>query len=101
MTQPALILLVRFRSRLPFEEMRAIMDERAPEFRRLEGLQQKYYMRDAATGECAGLYLWQSKQAFDEYRDSELRKSIAAAYQAEGEPRIEVFDVMMTLSEDG
>jgi len=31
------------------------------------------------------------------YRESELRASIAAAYQATAEPRIEVFNVLKTL----
>ena len=97
MTNPALVLLVRFRSRLPFEEVTRVMNDRAPEFRALAGLQQKYYLQDAHTGECAGLYLWDSKEAFDEYRNSELRATIAEAYQAEGEPRIEVYRVLMPL----
>jgi heme-degrading monooxygenase HmoA len=70
---------------------------RAPDFRALAGLQQKYYLQDAAAGEYAGLYLWQSPDDFAAYRDSELRASIAEAYQVEGEPRIEVYRVMKTL----
>lgn len=97
MKTPALMLLVRFKSRLPFEEAMRIAEERAPEFRALGGLQQKYYMQDAATGEMAGLYLWESPEALEEYRKSALRASIAEAYQAESEPRIEVYRVMMPL----
>ncbi|MHC4939996.1 MAG: YdhR family protein [Planctomycetota bacterium] len=97
MKSPALILLVRFKSALSMEEITRVMHERAPDFRALPGLQQKYYMRDAATGEVAGLYLWESKEAFDDYRNSELRATIAKAYRAEGEPRIEVYDVLMPL----
>jgi hypothetical protein len=77
-----------------------IVEERAPDFRALEGLQQKYYLHDPATGEVGGLYLWESLEALSEYRDSELRESIAAAYQAEGEPRVQVFQVVKTLRED-
>jgi heme-degrading monooxygenase HmoA len=97
MNDPALVLLVRFRSRLGFDEVMRIVEERAPEFRALEGLQQKYYLQDAATGEIAGLYLWESAEAFDAYRASELRASIATAYQAEGEPRVEVYRVVRSL----
>lgn len=100
MNEPALVLLVRFKSALSFEEVTRVMEERAPEFRALRGLQQKYYLQDAATGECAGLYLWESPDAFAVYRDSELRASIAEAYQAEGEPRIEVYKVIMPLRDD-
>lgn len=100
MSEPKLALLVRVKSRLQFDEIMKIVNERAPEFRALAGLQQKYYLQDSATGEMGGLYLWESQEALDAYRESELRASIAKAYQAEGEPRIEVFRVVKTLRQD-
>jgi heme-degrading monooxygenase HmoA len=77
-----------------------IMHERMPEFRALEGLQQKYYLEDPATGEYAGLYLWRSKEDLAEFSQSELRATIAKAYGVEGEPRVEVYAVMTPLRED-
>jgi len=100
MENPKLVLLVRFRSSLPMEDVTRIMEERAPEFRALTGLQQKYYLHDPQTGDVAGLYLWESSEAFADYRDSKLRATIAQAYQAEGEPRIEVYQVVSTLREE-
>lgn len=97
MNEPALVLLVRFKSRLTFEEVMKVVEDRAPEFRALAGLQQKYYLHDEATGEVAGLYLWDSPEALTAYRESELRASIAQAYQAEGEPRVGVYRVVKTL----
>jgi len=97
MAQPALILLVRFRSALPFDEVMKVIDERAPEFRALDGLQQKYYLQDAESGEYAGLYLWSAPEALAEYRESELRATIAAAYQTQGEPRVEVYKMIKPL----
>jgi len=100
MNEVALTLHVRFKSKLTFDEVMKIAEERAPEFRALDGLQQKYYLQDPATGDIAGLYLWESAEAFDAYRQSELRATIAEAYQAEGEPRVEVYKVLKTLRED-
>ena len=97
MSQPVLVLLVKFKTPLTLEEVMDVAQSRIEEFRALPGLLQKYYLHELASGEIAGLYLWDSREAFDEYRDSELRKTIAAAYQAEGEPRIEVFDIIETL----
>ena len=97
MNQPSSILLVKFKSRLSFEEVVKVVDSRSDEFRALKGLQQKYYLQDAATQEYAGLYLWESREDFLAYRDSELRATIAKAYQTEGEPRIEVFNVIKAL----
>ncbi len=100
MNEPVLVLLVRFTSPLKLDEVMKVVEERAPEFRALAGLQQKYYLQDAATGEYAGLYLWDSPEALGAYRESELRASIARAYQAEGEPRVDVYRVFKTLREE-
>ena len=97
MSEPDLVLLVRFKSRLTFDEVATIVEERAPEFKALTGLQQKYYLQDVATGECGGLYLWDSADSLAAYRESELQATIAEAYQTEGEPRIEVYRVFKTL----
>jgi heme-degrading monooxygenase HmoA len=99
MTHPTLVLMVRFRSALSHKEALRIMNERAPEFRALPGLQQKYYLHDAETGEYAGLYLWESREALTEYQESELRATIAEAYKAEGEPRVELYQVLKPLRE--
>jgi heme-degrading monooxygenase HmoA len=100
MNHPEVVLLVRFKTSLSLEEIAKVAEERAPEFKALEGLQQKYYLQDVASGEYAGLYLWKSPEALAEYRDSELRASIAAAYQVQGEPQVEVYKVVKTLRDD-
>jgi len=100
MSTPALALLVRFRSPLSLDEVTRVVEERAPEFRALAGLQQKYYLQDSTTGEYGGLYLWETPEALAAYRDSELRASIAQAYQVEGEPRIEVFNMLKVLRDE-
>lgn len=97
MTHPKKVLLVKFKSPLSLEEVEAVAESRIDEFRALGGLKQKYYLHEAATGEVAGLYLWKSEKPLSEFRDSELRASIAKAYQVEGEPRVEVFDVFNVL----
>ena len=99
MSQASLILLVKFKSPLSLEEVTKVIDSRIDEFRSLKGLQQKYYLQEPATQEYAGLYIWESKEDFLTFRDSELRATIARAYQTEGEPRIEVFNVLKPLRE--
>lgn len=99
MKNPSFVLLVRFKSPLSLEEVEEVIDSRIDEFRALNGLQQKYYLLEPGTQQYAGLYIWESKDDFDAYRDSELRATIAKAYKTEGEPRIEVFDVIKPLRE--
>lgn len=97
MSKPALVLLVKFKSPLSLDEVLEVVTSRIGEFRALSGLQQKYYLQDAATGEYGGLYLWESPEALSEYRASELRSTIGKAYQTVGEPRVEVFNVFELL----
>ena len=99
MNKPSLILLVKFKSSLSPEEVEKVVDSRIDEFRALRGLQQKYYLLEPKTQEYAGLYIWESKDDFEAFRDSELRATIADAYQTMGEPRIEVFKVIKPLRE--
>jgi len=99
MSTPSHALLVRFKSALPFAEVERLCNERAPEFRALSGLQQKYYLHDPVSDEVAGFYLWESAEALQAYSESELKASIAAAYQALTPPRIEVYEVLMPLRE--
>lgn len=97
MAIPALILTVRMRSKLPFERVMEIAEERAPEFEALPGLIQKYYFEDVETGEVGGCYLWESQEALAAYRESDLRASIAAAYEADGEPQVQVGRIVKQL----
>jgi heme-degrading monooxygenase HmoA len=97
MSQPSLIVLVRLRSSLPRDEVVRVMRERMPEFAAIEGLQQKYYLEDPATREYAGLYLWRSPEDLAQFSESALRATIAQAYGVEGEPRIEVYEVLTPL----
>ncbi|MFQ6028146.1 MAG: YdhR family protein [Dehalococcoidia bacterium] len=93
------IQFVKFKSGLSEDQARQVMEERAPQFRALPGLLQKYYVCDTQTGEYAGIYVWDSEESMNEFRQSELAKSIPMAYQAQGQPRIELLDVLMPLRE--
>ncbi len=77
-----IIQIVKFRSALSEAEIRQVMEERAPQFRALAGLLQKYYMRDNQTGEVGAVYIWDSEESLREYRQSDLARTIASAYKA-------------------
>lgn len=97
MSHPKLVLQVKFKSALPIDELMEIARARMDDFRALKGLKQKYYLQDPVSGEICGLYLWESAEDLDAYRQSELRATIAAAYQAESEPQVQVFRVLEPL----
>ena len=91
--------IVKLKSPLTLEALLATAEERAPEFRAIPGLLQKYYLNREGEGEYAGVYIWDSVESMAEFRDSELAKSIAAAYQVSEPPRIEVSPILFPLRE--
>lgn len=96
-SHPTYAVLVRLKPKLDRDDIVRIMKERAPEFRALEGLEQKYYLEGPEPGEYAGFYLWRALDDLVQYRESELAATIAAAYQGVGAPSVEVFKVAMPL----
>lgn len=100
MTRPTVVLLVRFKSSLSLDEVMSVIYERIDRFRELGGLTQKYYLHDTDSGEFAGLYLWDGPESLDSFLQSELKATIAEAYQVEGAPRVEVYNVVETLRQD-
>jgi hypothetical protein len=90
------VLFVRVTSGLPPEELERRLAERRPRFREVPGLLQKVYGRDEATGAICGIYFFESGQALSEFKQSELARTIAGAYEAV-EVRREVYDVLYTL----
>jgi heme-degrading monooxygenase HmoA len=97
-TQPTIMLIVRgLKSKLTEEELDRRYKERMPRFRAFPGLVQKYYTVDETTGEWAGVYLWDSEESLAAYLESDLRKSIPAAYELVGPPQIERFAVIDVL----
>jgi heme-degrading monooxygenase HmoA len=92
----AAILFVRIKSGLDAQEFERRLLERRPRFREVSGLVQKVYGRDEATGDVCGIYFFESNAALAAFRESELAKTIAAAYEAI-DVRREVYDVLYSL----
>lgn len=92
--------IVRFRSGLSEDEVLERYRSRAPTYRQLDGLVQKYYLR-YATGEHGAVYLWRSEADLRAFRESELGKSIASTYQVEGTAQSLVGEVVLSLRDEG
>jgi Putative mono-oxygenase ydhR len=90
------VLYVRIRSNLDTGEFDRRLLERRPRFREVSGLLQKVYGRDRATGDVCGIYFFESEEALDTFRETELARTIPAAYEAI-DVRREVYDVLYTL----
>jgi heme-degrading monooxygenase HmoA len=92
----AKILYVRVASDLSAEELERRADERRPRFREVPGLLQKMYGRDPETGEYCGIYFFESAEALQGFAQSELARSIPAAYEATSVRR-EVYEALEPL----
>jgi heme-degrading monooxygenase HmoA len=95
----AKILFVRVKSDLEPSELERRLLERRPRFKEVPGLIQKIYGRDDATGEVCGIYFFESQQALEAFRQTELAKTIPTAYEAT-DIRREVYEVLYPLYPD-
>lgn len=92
-----IIQIIKLKSNLPEEELLKTANDRAPQFRALEGLKQKYYVKQGGPGGYAGIYIWESKEAMMAYKESDLAASIPQAYQIASPPEIEIMEGMFQL----
>ncbi len=92
------IHFVQIKTRLAQEEVRQIMEERAPRFREVAGLVQKYYGYEPSSGAFCGCYIFDSEESRQAFRQSEPARTIPVAYQAE-EVRVEAYEVLFPLYE--
>jgi hypothetical protein len=92
------VLFVHIESQLDPAELERRMLERRPRFLEIPGLLQKIYGRDD-DGRYCGIYFFESQEALDAFRDTELAKTIPSAYEAL-EVRKEVYDVLYPLRPD-
>lgn len=95
----AVIQFVKFSSPLSEDEVLAVMERRAPEFRDVPGLIQKFYGREVDTGDVCGIYIFDSQESLHSFRQTELARTIPTAYRIES-PRIEAFELLFPLRPD-
>lgn len=91
-----IVQIVRFTSAMDDEQVAAMYEHRAGRYREVPGLVQKYYLA-FPSGEHGAVYVWDSQQAMAAFRQSELARTIPEAYQVQGEPQVEVCEVVMAL----
>lgn len=92
----SVVLFVRIKSDLEFDELERRLLERRPGFLEVPGLVQKIYGHDPATGDACGIYFFESREALAAFRETDLAKTIPDAYEAL-DVRREVFEVLYAL----
>jgi len=94
-----ILQIIKLKSNLPEEELLKKAKEREPQFQVIEGLLQKYYVKTGQPGEYGGIYIWDSPESMQSYRQSDLAKSIPEAYEINEAPNIEIMDIIFQLRE--
>jgi hypothetical protein len=92
----ATILFVRIKSELRADEFDRRLLERRPKFQEVPGLIQKIYGRDGDSGDVCGIYFFESSEALAAFKETELARTIADAYEA-ADVRREVYEVLYPL----
>jgi hypothetical protein len=92
-----IIQTTKFKSALSDEEVSSLMEARAPQFRAVAGLIQKYYIKDDKTGERGAVYVWESEAARLAFRETPLAQSMSEVYRIEGDKRVEILEVTQVL----
>ncbi len=92
-----IILTVKFETTLSENQVLAVARERADQFRELQGLIQKYYVKLDGVNRFGGVYLWESMAALQAYRQSDLAATIAEAYKVVGTPEVEILETLFEL----
>ena len=91
------LLIVKFHSALPDPEVRRTLEERVRSIENVPGLVQKYYTREAATGDYVGVHVFDSKEALERYRTSAVASSMPAAFHLTTPPRVESLALLFLL----
>ena len=95
----AYILFVRVKTDVERKELEQRMLERKQRFLEVPGLAQKVYGEEGPDGSMCGVYFFETKEALDNFRESELVKTMGAAYEVT-EVRQEVYRVLYPLRPD-
>lgn len=91
------IQIVKLRTSLSDEEFLKIAHEREPAFAANPAIIQKYYIKLDEPGYYGGVYIWDSAEALQEFKQSDLAASIPSAYKGIEKPTVEIVDILFQL----
>ncbi len=91
-----ILQFIKLKSDLPEVELLSRARERQGMFQAIDGLLQKYYVK-IGPGEYGGLYIWDSIQSLQAFKESDLAKSIPGAYEVKEAPQVEIMEILFKL----
>lgn len=93
------LLIFLFKNGLSMEEIMKTSENRAEQYRKVQGLLQKFYVTDPSSGHVGGVFVFDSKENLKAFRDSELAKSTGAAYKFIEPPNVRALEIAKVLHE--
>ena len=93
------LLIFLFKSGLPYEEIMKTSDERADQYKKVPGLIQKYYVLDKSNDRVGGVFVFDSIEKLQAFKESELAKSTSEAYKFKEPPHTQVLEIAKVLHE--
>jgi hypothetical protein len=94
------ILVLLYKSGLPIEEILQRFRRRSDKYRDVRSLLQKLYVREESTGQVGGIYVFDSKENLEAFRNSDLAKSIGEAYKFVEPPTVRELEIVKVLFEE-
>ena len=93
------LLIFLFRSGLSMEEVQKTSEGRADQYRKVPGLVQKYYVLDKSIDRVGGVFVFDSLESLQAFKDSDLAKSTGEAYKFKEPPHTRVLEIAKVLYE--
>lgn len=94
-----ILQIIKLKSNLSEEQLFSKAKDREPLFKAIPGLLQKYYVKTGIPNQYGGIYIWDSKESLNNFKESQLAKSIPEAYEIIESPDIELMNIMFKLRE--
>lgn len=95
-----IVQFVQFETSLSEDEILAVAKERAPQFRAIPLLLQKFYLKLDKPNHYGGFYIWESAEALAKYRESDLARTIPTAYRVVGAPEVGIYELLFPLRDE-
>ncbi|MHA2058253.1 MAG: hypothetical protein ACW979_11540 [Candidatus Thorarchaeota archaeon] len=81
------------------EEIQETSEGRADQYRKVPGLIQKYYVLDKSTDRVGGVFVFDSIESLQTFKESDLAKSTGEAYKFKEPPHTQVLEIAKVLNE--
>lgn len=92
------VLTFHFRSNLSFDEVMKKAEAREKQYMNVPGLNQIVYMKDERTGLYGSILFFDDEEDLNEFRVSNLARTLKEVYSSVESPEIRIFDVIKRLS---